>query len=134
MVLPDSIEISTSSLRMEMAIQELPAPKLFRSRTFSTRPVFDIRLGYCSFHFFFFQAEDGIRDLIVTGVQTCALPIYAAIPKLFWTTTLSSDTRGGGDHAALSQEDARTSRRLKGHCFSTNGGGPSGTSDRKSVV
>src|SRR3989440_11404276 len=27
--------------------------------------------------FFFFQAEDGIRDLIVTGVQTCALPIFA---------------------------------------------------------
>src|SRR5204863_5305941 len=25
---------------------------------------------------FFFQAEDGIRDLYVTGVQTCALPIY----------------------------------------------------------
>src|SRR2546430_6725568 len=29
----------------------------------------------CAF-FFFFQAEDGIRDLTVTGVQTCALPIY----------------------------------------------------------
>src|SRR2546430_5530129 len=28
--------------------------------------------------FFFFQAEDGIRDLTVTGVQTCALPILAA--------------------------------------------------------
>src|SRR5215469_18206560 len=28
----------------------------------------------CNF-FFFFQAEDGIRDLYVTGVQTCALPI-----------------------------------------------------------
>src|SRR2546421_5078748 len=27
------------------------------------------------FLYFFFQAEDGIRDLIVTGVQTCALPI-----------------------------------------------------------
>src|SRR6266403_4286373 len=26
-------------------------------------------------NFFFFQAEDGIRDLYVTGVQTCALPI-----------------------------------------------------------
>src|SRR5687767_15565681 len=25
---------------------------------------------------FFFQAEDGIRDKLVTGVQTCALPIY----------------------------------------------------------
>src|SRR5215467_7636507 len=28
--------------------------------------------------FFFFQAEDGIRDYKVTGVQTCALPIWAA--------------------------------------------------------
>src|SRR5690349_24618303 len=28
------------------------------------------------FFFFFFQAEDGIRDLYVTGVQTCALPIF----------------------------------------------------------
>src|SRR5205085_7903460 len=27
----------------------------------------------------FFQAEDGIRDLTVTGVQTCALPIFAGI-------------------------------------------------------
>src|SRR2546425_6344908 len=36
----------------------------------------------CSIHlisvFFFFQAEDGIRDKLVTGVQTCALPILAA--------------------------------------------------------
>src|SRR5690349_22188470 len=30
------------------------------------------------FVFFFFQAEDGIRDLYVTGVQTCALPILNA--------------------------------------------------------
>src|SRR2546429_2289904 len=32
---------------------------------------------YCTvgFFFFFFQAEDGIRDVAVTGVQTCALPI-----------------------------------------------------------
>src|SRR5256886_11478215 len=29
----------------------------------------------CTLCFFFFQAEDGIRDLTVTGVQTCALPI-----------------------------------------------------------
>src|SRR6266496_1079051 len=33
-------------------------------------------LCYGFFCFFFFQAEDGIRDLYVTGVQTCALPIY----------------------------------------------------------
>src|SRR5437016_10159360 len=30
---------------------------------------------YCAVSFFFFQAEDGIRDWSVTGVQTCALPI-----------------------------------------------------------
>src|SRR3712207_7404469 len=31
-----------------------------------------------SFSFFFFQAEDGIRDIGVTGVQTCALPILGS--------------------------------------------------------
>src|SRR5690349_3256042 len=40
---------------------------------------------------FFFQAEDGIRDLYVTGVQTCALPISNCLRKLS-TTCLSSDT------------------------------------------
>src|SRR6266404_4907053 len=30
--------------------------------------------------FFFFQAEDGIRDKLVTGVQTCALPISPPAP------------------------------------------------------
>src|SRR2546430_5975912 len=29
------------------------------------------------YFFFFFQAEDGIRDLTVTGVKTCALPIFS---------------------------------------------------------
>src|SRR5207247_297588 len=34
-------------------------------------------MSYCYvFFFFFFQAEDGIRDPLVTGVQTCALPIW----------------------------------------------------------
>src|SRR5262249_56556915 len=31
--------------------------------------------------FFFFQAEDGIRDWSVTGVQTCALPIFARLGR-----------------------------------------------------
>src|SRR5256885_10214812 len=34
---------------------------------------------------FFFQAEDGIRDYKVTGVQTCALPILAASSDVFST-------------------------------------------------
>src|SRR2546429_6272272 len=36
--------------------------------------------------FFFFQAEDGIRDVAVTGVQTCALPICG------WTTSSTTQT------------------------------------------
>src|SRR5690554_7688669 len=32
---------------------------------------------------FFFQAEDGIRDADVTGVQTCALPIFESILEVF---------------------------------------------------
>src|SRR5438270_9177027 len=49
----------------------------------------------CCF-FFFFQAEDGIRDLTVTGVQTCALPIshYTSVGSL-------SQTVGGEDARAL---------------------------------
>src|SRR5206468_7065792 len=46
--------------------------------------------------FFFFQAEDGIRDLIVTGVQTCALPIClpgAEIPAGGYLTTLADLAR-----------------------------------------
>src|SRR5437762_9448554 len=31
------------------------------------------------YDFFFFQAEDGIRDTSVTGVQTCALPIFGVL-------------------------------------------------------
>src|SRR5260370_31766197 len=34
--------------------------------------------------FFFFQAEDGIRDSSVTGVQTCALPISLATLLFYW--------------------------------------------------
>src|SRR2546430_12457481 len=50
--------------------------------------------------FFFFQAEDGIRDLTVTGVQTCALPIYIrarlvptadSIPSIFYNVKYNSD-------------------------------------------
>src|SRR6266496_5485089 len=45
--------------------------------------------------FFFFQAEDGIRDLYVTGVQTCALPISVIVasarPRPRWAFSGSRD-------------------------------------------
>src|SRR6266700_5236548 len=44
--------------------------------------------------FFFFQAEDGIRDFHVTGVQTCALPISRR-PALDLTLQEEADTSGG---------------------------------------
>src|SRR5690349_22481060 len=64
--------------------------------------------------FFFFQAEDGIRDLYVTGVQTCALPIShttcqatgpAPIPRRAGT----SRTAAAG--ASRSRRSARCSAR-----------------------
>src|SRR5207245_3867591 len=46
----------------------------------SSRPSIAPRVLFVRF-FFFFQAEDGIRDATVTGVQTCALPIFPARPR-----------------------------------------------------
>src|SRR2546430_3005850 len=48
-------------------------PEEFTTQYFRTRNRQNRGDGW----FFFFQAEDGIRDLTVTGVQTCALPISA---------------------------------------------------------
>src|SRR5690625_7883656 len=44
---------------------------------------------------FFFKAEDGIRDGHVTGVQTCALPIFATELQSFGDQRLSLFGRGG---------------------------------------
>src|SRR5688572_32935494 len=46
--------------------------------------------------FFFFQAEDGIRDLTVTGVQTCALPIYCRGVAGRWAGCCPRKKRGLG--------------------------------------
>src|SRR2546427_2175353 len=72
----------------------LSAP-LLTSITAVTSPDKTVYLGWFSIvlavgfivFFFFFQAEDGIRDLTVTGVQTCALPIWVRLfgPGLFGT-------------------------------------------------
>src|SRR5574340_1603035 len=61
--------------------------------------------------FFFFQAEDGIRDLLVTGVQTCALPILPVSPGASrmqprdpcrpWRGTLASGHKPRGGLLAL---------------------------------
>src|ERR1022692_2120610 len=48
------------------------------------------------FFFFFFQAEDGIRDYKVTGVQTCALPI--------WKNTIARFHRWQQDQLAILHE------------------------------
>src|SRR2546425_2487799 len=47
--------------------------------------------------FFFFQAEDGIRDKLVTGVQTCALPISASLAQS------ARDMRGASGYTPASR-------------------------------
>src|SRR5260221_9927127 len=85
-----------------------------------------LKLEYNSYpfvyFFFFFQAEDGIRDHCVTGVQTCALPIWrgrraqrARLPALRGSGTaadLSSRTRG------LQREFRSEERRVGKECRS----------------
>src|SRR2546425_8324834 len=48
--------------------------------------IYSVSLFY---FFFFFQAEDGIRDKLVTGVQTCALPISIPEATVAWAAVAS---------------------------------------------
>src|SRR2546430_2794337 len=59
------------------------------------------------FYFFFFQAEDGIRDLTVTGVQTCALPIsgLARVAAIDGVSAVADPWSTGSD--ALRASDGR---------------------------
>ena len=54
------------------------------------------------FCFFFFQAEDGIRDYDVTGVQTCALPIYIPPDHIISKEEVLKNLKGldGDDYVA----------------------------------
>src|SRR6266487_6507307 len=59
--------------------------------------------------FFFFQAEDGIRDGRVTGVQTCALPIYAFREQVAlaapWMRDRTTELREWSDVSLLRSEE-----------------------------
>src|SRR5260370_12743185 len=69
---------------------------------------------HCLF-FFFFQAEDGIRDSSVTGVQTCALPIFDALRKLRPAGLLfaADGRRGAGPFAAARSEERRVGKECR---------------------
>src|SRR5256885_8018335 len=83
--------------------------------------------------FFFFQAEDGIRDYKVTGVQTCALPISGGcVPELVTDLEIDRPARhvlltfDDGGRSAVHIGDELAARGWKGHFFIVT--------DRKSVV
>src|SRR5256884_1400462 len=57
--------------------------------------------------FFFFQAEDGIRDVAVTGVQTCALPIFRGVVR---ARPADRPRRPGGHAHRLRQRAGRPER------------------------
>src|SRR5699024_11959277 len=70
--------------------------------------------------FFFFQAEDGIRDRNVTGVQTCALPIY---PLKTRRSALVREDRSLSENSSrprLMARSIRSFRPLGGHSNSSN--------------
>src|SRR2546425_9947847 len=57
--------------------------------------------------FFFFQAEDGIRDKLVTGVQTCALPI--------WTRRVRPRARLGPERVTRQELKQRVHEAIERH-------------------
>src|SRR2546423_9903831 len=68
--------------------------------------------------FFFFQAEDGIRDKLVTGVQTCALPIWPAVDLAVVVEGADVRVRERGGGAGLALEAGAVGTRpehLDGH-------------------
>src|SRR5260370_20477143 len=68
---------------------------------------------YMCVSFFFFQAEDGIRDSSVTGVQTCALPIFAGLVE--WPVVLMGAFNQGFLH--IPEEVIRATIRNNQKCF-----------------
>src|SRR2546422_5055989 len=66
--------------------------------------------------FFFFQAEDGIRDVAVTGVQTCALPIY--LPTLLRPQKAYSGGPAGGHPRASLADFTNSAERTITHRLS----------------
>src|SRR4051794_41945129 len=62
---------------------------------------------------FFFQAEDGIRDGRVTGVQTCALPIYRCLPLILYRRSGASCARKTSMRRWGSRRSADTSRSCR---------------------
>src|SRR2546430_7161431 len=66
---------------------------------------------YLFYFFFFFQAEDGIRDLTVTGVQTCALPIFTTANFL----PLLAEKPQLGRFFAPGEEDRKSTRLNSSH-------------------
>src|SRR6267143_3448704 len=70
----------------------------------------------CICFFFFFQAEDGIRDGTVTGVQTCALPIWeAADDRTVSAIVVRIDSPGGdGTASDLIWSELVRARKVKG--------------------
>src|SRR3712207_5412506 len=56
--------------------------------------------AWSNFVFFFFQAEDGIRDIGVTGVQTCALPILRKLSRRDLAVAIATGQDGAATVAA----------------------------------
>src|SRR6266511_4933510 len=79
--------------------------------------------------FFFFQAEDGIRDFHVTGVQTCALPISSIgvdvprpVTRRHVAQIIEARTAELFDHVAREIEAAGATNRLQAGMVLTGGG------------
>src|SRR2546430_3303932 len=103
------MQISIGTRRGSAATNTSPPPSF-------SKDVFRTKISVFSFSVFF-QAEDGIRDLTVTGVQTCALPIYGSGSDLpFADVQLQlPPVEAGAEHPRTGDlSPTRSARRLVG--------------------
>ena len=89
--------------------------------------------------FFFFQAEDGIRDRLVTGVQTCALPISRRSKENSWAEVILTRSKPDSSayrftRAVIWATDLLMPRFLPVWFAASINPGPLNQPDRKSVV
>src|SRR5256884_3662754 len=123
-----SLILVAHCLKMVVGLRALHTDKKFENSWGRSHAVL------CLLSFFFFQAEDGIRDVAVTGVQTCALPIFR-----------ERHARGEGGREGAAErarlERARRGSLLRGARCHARAGPVArrrrdrlGSTDRKSVV
>src|SRR6476620_1985248 len=111
-----SVELVTPTVTLKFDVNYSVQLTLIYIHNLCTSTLFDFIVKGTIYIFFFFQAEDGIRDIGVTGVQTCDLPIYVAAEQEHERVQDQHQDEAEGDHEG--QPHRSEERRVGKECRS----------------